>query len=278
MLLVGTQNGGILNITLPFTLEFDITRNTLASANVAQIRVFNLSLLHRNQIRFNASDYGTFRRVELYAGYGNNPPKIFSGNISAAWSVREGVNFITQIECYDGGYAFANGVTNTQFVAGVTDKTKIEALAATLPNVTVGAIGNYPGASGRGNSYSGNTAEILKDITGGGFFVDLSKANALGTNEYIANSNGITTISSQTGLLGTPTLEQTIVHFDMIFEPSLNAGEAARLNSQTESNFNGLYKITGIKHRGMISESVCGNAVTTGEFFYSKILTPVAPQ
>lgn len=275
LLSVQTQSGNTLQLTLPFTVEFDIIRNTLTSANVCQLRIYNLSLINRNQIRFNASDYGQFRAIEFKAGYGSNPPVVFTGNISQAWSVREGVNFITQIECYDGGFAFVNGVTNTQFPAGTPQKTVIQTLAGSLPNVKLGAVGNYPGQLSRGNSYNGNTTGILQELTGGGFFVDVGKANALGNNEYIAALNGVTTVNSQSGLLGTPVLEQTIVRFDMLFEPGLNVGHKITLDSITESNFNGDYKVTAVKHRGMISEAVCGSAITTGEFFYSKLLVPV---
>lgn len=273
VLRVGTESGSTLEITLPFTIEFDITRNTLTSANVCQVRIYNLSLKNRNQIRFNASDYGQFRRIELYAGYDLNPPKIFDGNISQAWSVREGVNFITQIECYDGGFAFVNGVSDVAFPAGTPQQTVISTLMNDLPNVQPGSVGLYPGQLQRGNAYSGNTAEILGNITGGGFFVDNGKANALGTDEYIPSPN-VLLINSKSGLLGTPVLEQTIVRFEMLFEPQLNAGEKCVLDSITEGNFNGEYKITGVNHRGMISESVCGSLITKGEFFYTKILTP----
>lgn len=272
-LYIQTQAGDVLVVKLPFTIEFDITRNTLTSANVCQIRIYNLSLINRNQIRFNVSNYGQFRSVLLRAGYGTNLATIFSGNISQAWSVREGVNFITQIECYDGGFAFVNGVTNQQFPAGVPQETVIRSLASSLPNVKMGAIGSYPGVLSRGNTYSGNTANILSELTGGGFFVDNGKANALGTNEYIADVGSIGIINSKSGLLGTPVLEQTIVRFDMLFEPSLNAGQKIFLDSLTESNFNGQYKVTAVKHRGMISGSVAGSVITTGEFFYTKLLT-----
>lgn len=271
---VQTQSGSILTVTLPFTIEFDITRNTLTSANVCQIRIYNLSLNNRNQIRFNVSDYGQFRSILLEAGYGDNLVKIFTGNISEAWSVREGTNFITQIECYDGGFAFNNGVTNTQFPAGTPQQEVIRNLASSLPNVEVGAIGSYPGTLTRGNSYSGSTTEILRELTGGGFFIDGGKANALSTDEYIINGAPLV-INSQSGLLGTPVLERTIVRFDMIFEPALNVGEKIILNSSTEANFNGEYKCTAVKHRGVISEAVCGSVITTGEFFYTKLLTGV---
>ncbi len=272
---VGTLNGSVLNISLPFTIEFDITRNTLSSAQVCQVRVYNLSLKNRNLIRFNASNYGQHIPIILRAGYGALPPVVFTGNISQAWSVREGTNFITQIECYDGGFAFNNAATNTQFPAGVMQKDVITTLMGTLPHVNMGAVGDYPGQLSRGNSYSGSTTDILRDLTGGGFFIDSGKANALGTDEYIAAIGGTTLVNSGSGLLGTPVLEQTIVRFDMLFEPGLNVGHRIKLDSVTESNFNGFYKVTGVKHRGMISEAVCGSVITTGEFYFSKLLTAV---
>lgn len=277
VLRISDTNGlGIVTLTLPFTIEFDITRNTLTSANVCQIRIYNLAENTRNKIRHNSSDYGNYKSILLKAGYGNNLSTIFTGNISQAWSTREGVNYITQIECFDGGFAFVNGQINLQFPAGTPQKTVIASIAGQgLPNVAVGSIGSYPGQLSRGNSYSGNSMGILGEITGGGAFIDNGKFNALGNNEYVQSLDGIQIINSASGLLGTPVLEQTVVRFDMIFEPKLNAGHKVTLANITEKNFNGDYKITGVKHRGMISAAVCGSVITTGEFFYDKLLSGV---
>lgn len=266
---------GYLTIGPPFTIEFDIIRNTLTSANMCKIRLYNLATATRNKIRFNNSDYANLKGISLRAGYGKNLPVIFTGNMTEAWSMREGVNFITQIECLDGGFAFVNGQANLQFPAGTPNIVKIAELAKTLPATELGAIGNYEGVSTRGNAYSGNTAELLKAETGGGFFIDNGKANALKTNEYIADGVGISVIDASSGLLGTPMLERTIVTFDMLFEPGLNPGRKCRIESSTEANFNGDYVVTAVKHRGMISEAVCGSVITTGEFFYTKLLAPV---
>lgn len=277
ILKVETRSRNIITITLPMTIEFDITRNTLTSANVCQIRIYNLGEKNRNEIRFNQSDYGTFRSVELLAGYGDNLAKIFSGNISQAWSHREGVNFITQIECFDGGFAFNNSHTEAQFPVGVSQRDVIIGVARNLLNVKLGSFGNFPDRLSRRIALNGSTTQILDDLTGGGFFIDNGKVNAMHTNEYISDQGAkVLVISPKSGLLGTPILEQTIVRFDMLFEPALNVGYKVRLESITGVNFNGEYKITSVKHRGMISDAVCGSVITTGEFFYTKILLPAA--
>lgn len=263
-----------LIITLPFTIEFDITRNTLTSANVSQIRLYNLSPQNRNLLRKNAVNYGfPIMYIVLQAGYGTLLPIIFSGNVSQAWNVREGTNFITQLECFDGGYTFINAKTNLTVPAGTPYQDTIANLITGLaPQVTPGVIGDYPGVSPREITYSGDTVSILQQLTGFGFFVDNGIGNALGTSEYNPKFPP-PLIDYSTGLLNTPILETTTVRFDMIFEPSLSVGGSVYLKSVTEANFNGFYKITAVKHRGMISQTVCGEAITTGEFFYLK--TPV---
>lgn len=265
---VQTQSGDTLVIRPPFTIEFDITRNILSSANVCSIRILNLSLNNRNQIRKNVTDYGDLRLVSLQAGYGKNLPVIFAGSITQAWSVRQGVNFVTQIESFDGGFAFINGVTNTAFEPPTDQKTVIQTLVNNLASqgVSPGAIGNFPGLLTRGNTYSGNTTDLIRQLTNENFFIDNGKANCLNSDEYIDGPQA--NINSASGLLGTPVVEQTILTFDMIFEPSLYVGQIANIESTTEVNYNGPAKVISLKHRGTISEAVCGEVITSVGLFY----------
>lgn len=282
-LFIETDSGPGLFIGPPFTIEFDITRQTLASANVCQIRLYNLSEVNRNQIYFNALDQSNYRQIILKAGYGKNLNVIFTGNISAAWSVREGTNFISTIECYDGGFAFVNGTVNIPFVAGTPLKIVIETLIASLKPMGIdrGAVGNFLGVLSRGNTYSGNPAQILFELTGGAFFIDNGKAYALQSDEYVLPtglsdlSEPVVIINDSTGLLNTPTLQQTVARFEMLFEPSLNCGRLVVVASLTFPKLNGAYKITAVKHRGIISEVVSGSLTTIGEFQNNKISIPV---
>lgn len=263
------QNGRQLTIEPPFTLEFDITRNILTSANVASIRIYNLSKINRDQIEFNIYNQGAYRPVQLNAGYGINLPIVFYGNITQAWSVREGVNFITQIECFDAGYAYNNAFVNLTFPRNTPNKSVIIKLVETLKqyNISQGKIGKYPGTTNRSKTYSGPTIALLALLSGDGFFIDNGVANCLGNSECIENNFPL--INASTGLLGTPVREQQILTFDMIFEPRVQAGQIIDLQSSTISNskesqaINGLYKVTSVKHRGMISDSTCGNAITS---------------
>jgi hypothetical protein len=228
---------------------------------------------------------GVFQSIKLQAGYGtsgtllegtSNLPVIFSGNITQAWSVREGVNFITAIECFDGGFAFANGYTSTPFPAGTAQADMLSTLASSLPNVTLGAIGSFPGVLSRGNALAGNTCDLLNELSNGGFFIDNGLAYIIGQNEYI-NDAATVVVNSQTGLLNTPVRETTFLDFDIIFEPNVKPGRLIQLQSKTDPTFNGFRKVIGVKHRGMISPTVCGEAITSIRTNYSLNPTAVLP-
>lgn len=283
----------LITVRPPFTVEFDITRNTLTSVNVCQLRIYNLSRVNRDRLNRNVTNWGKpFQAVKFQAGYGDDLATIFAGNVTQCWSVREGTNFITQIECFDGGYAYINGTTNDTFSKSKypTQRDLIVGLASTLPFISVGSIGDFSTKLTRDLALSGNTVELLSQISGGTFFVDNEYANALGTDEYI-DDGGVIVVDASTGLLGTPVLEQSIIRFDMIFEPKLNVGRLVKLDSTTafnsgsanpdssiNSSFNGEYLISAVKHRGMISDAVCGSAITTGQFSKFGNPIPVVPE
>lgn len=257
----------------PLTLEFDISRKWVGSPNNFSLRLYNLSEKHRDQLRRDFIDYAEFRGIELLAGYGDQMHPILVGNISQCWSVREGSNFITFIEGFDAGFAFTNAVINTPpLPENYPQRTVIKQMLSTLDqfHVKLGAVGNYPGTTGRGNSYEGNTLSKVNELAPGGLFVDNGVAHCLQENECLADE--IFILSSQSGLLGTPKLEQTMITVEMIFEPQVIVGQRVLIQSDTNESFNRLCKIVGIHHKGTISGAICGDAITSlnllqGEFF-----------
>lgn len=260
-----------LQFALPLTVEFDITRKTYQTLNVASIRIYNLNRQHRNLIHHNINAYGVLQKVFLNAGYGNILSNVFTGDVTQCYSVREGVNFITTIECFTGSFVQSNGRSVITFTANTPKEDVIKAIVGNMstgPNktdtgITLGAIGNsYGGTVGkRGGALVGNPIEQAREFSGGQFFIDNDKAYFLADKEVIAGS--IPTIDSSNGLLGTPQRENTLIHFDIVFEPRVVVGQKINLVSATVEGFNGLWKVIGIKHRGTISSAVCGDAITT---------------
>lgn len=269
-------DGDILTIAPPFTADFDIQRTQNSSANTAVFRIYNLSKIHRNQIRYNQYDPGTQRSIKFEAGYGDTLSTAHDGFIQLALSYREGTNFITEITGFDGGHAYQTADFSETIAASttnpITKKELIRRLIAKLPNVSAGAIGNYIGMYYRPYSFNGSTIDALREETGKGFFIDNGKAHVLQNNEYLV-SNNVPLINSSTGLIGTPMLQLNTLSFEMLFEPSLYVGQLIQLQSSTfqdseGTNLNGFYKINLLSHRGTISDAVCGEAITCVGMYY----------
>lgn len=259
----------------PFTIEFDITRDTLGSVNQSKIRVYNLSEKNRSLLRRDVTALNQVMRIQFKAGYGNDLSVMFNGNVSQGWSIREGQNFITELQSFDGGYAANNAYSYRSFEGGTTNNAMIGSFMDDLTKFGLerGALGEFPGKIGRGNAHGGSTFNILTEMTNSGFFVDNGKANCLQENEYI--DGNILLITAKSGLLGTPVRENTNIRFEMLLEPKVQVAHAIRLDSGTAKNFNGTYKVVGVSHRGMISESVAGNATTSVTMFAPRQLIPV---
>lgn len=253
-----------ITVERPFTMEFETNQNTLAAVKTAHFRVYNLSKDKRTLIRKDQWDGGIYRKVILDAGYGQTVPNIFIGNILQAWSVREGTNFITQITAQDNGFATTNATTNLSYPAGTPRQYVIEQLVKSLSAYGIGrgAVGTFSGSLPRGNSFSGDTISILNTLTGGNFFVSNGKAWCLNYNEAIRGELEI--INSQTGLLNTPVRERNYIYLDMIFEPRLQMGQSVLVDSSTGAvDTNQIWKVISIKHKGTISDAVCGDCTTS---------------
>ena len=261
--------GGWIDITMPFTLTFSISRNTLAQANTGRFTILNLSEDTRRKIYKDKYKTNIYKGIELRAGYGDTKetlPLIFKGNIKQAYSQRNGVNYETEIEAYDAGFAYVNGNTSRAFAEGTSDKQILETLIKDLPNISVGKIGSFGDKLPRGNSMQGQTIELIKNVAKSNFFVDNEKAYCLQENECYKGN--IQKITSDSGLLGSPLREETLLTFSIMFEPRLQLGQYIELESQTEKLFNGQYKVIGVEHQGTISDAQSGKCTTKVSLYY----------
>lgn len=277
---IGPRDFDLVVVQPPFSVEIDINRNTLSSASDATIQIYNLSQHVRERLRRDTTNILVGTGIQLdsvlvQAGYGEDLPIIFNGDIFQAWSIRQGTNWVTTINAHDGGAAFVNATTSVAVQAGTPVKSIVTDLASSLRRfgVNLGAIGDFTGNIARANAYIGGTMDLMREMTGGAVFIDNQKVHVLKDSEYI--DGDATVISAQSGLLGTPLRENFYINFDMLFEPKLSIGRLIKLESFTDQNFNGFYKVVSLKHAGMISGAVAGSVITSVGLFDSKPFVPV---
>lgn len=255
----GGQN---VTLELPLSVEFTIERNSLASANTATFRIFNLGEKTRNLIYFDRYNITEFRAIQFRAGYKDFAPLIFNGTVRQAYSYRTGVDMITEIEAYDGGFPMVNGFTSMTIGSGNTAAQVLRSLAASLPGITASPIiGTFNTINSRGEVLFGPTWDLINQKSNGLATIDNGQVKALQNNEVIEGE--IPLIDSSTGLLGSPRRSDALLEFDLLFEPRLTVGQVLDLKSTTNPIFNGRYKVMGFSHRGIISPAVAGDAVTS---------------
>jgi hypothetical protein len=271
-----------LEFRYPLTLDLEISRNTLASVNKATFTLYNLAENTRRSIfhdRYSNLPID-YRRIQLKAGYESEPnqPVIFQGNVVAAGSYRAGTEWVTKIECFDGGIGVINGQVNITKEAGWDLKSLLKEVVGTMPSVHLNSIGNLKAASTRGISVSGNSWEQVQKLVGDGYaFIDNEGVNLLSESEYLLVDGAIPIITSDSGMLGAPKRQNLLLDVETLFEPRAAVGQLVELQSLETVN-NGFYQIRGVEHRGRISGAFDGGVVTKSSLWIGQSrLSQVTP-
>jgi hypothetical protein len=277
-LLIETEvKNEFIEIKLPFTIEFEITKNYLASQNEATIRVMNLGVKNRNRIRFDFYDITdqNKRKVILRAGYEGFLADVFVGFINFAHSERSNQTFVTTIVAFDGGFAFNTPADQVTYNDGTPVKQIVSNLMDQLIDngINKGVVGNIEGTIKKSYTPNGTVTDAIRELTGQtGFFVDGNVSNFLNDSESLGGD--IQVIDAETGLLNTPMVSQLGLQVDILFEPRLRIGQVVRLNTLTgdlrqsgftdyQFSYNGDFRINSIQHSATISEAVSGEAFTS---------------
>lgn len=262
--LLPEQGGQPATVTvgLPLTCEFEVRRAALASSQTATFRVMNLGQRTRDLVQkdwFNLSDV---RAVRFRAGYeGEAPTTIFNGTLKQAQSTRPRLDWVTEVEAFDGGAAMANGYSLRAIAAGTGYADLVKTLAKDLPGLSKTAfVGALPGKTARGSAFAGPTWGYISQLTAGLATIDNGQLKVLGPNEYAGEE--VPSITAESGLIGVPQRYLNMVRVTMLFEPKFSVGQLVNLDSAGLTRFNGLYKVMGLVHRGTISETKDGERRT----------------
>jgi hypothetical protein len=238
-----TGGGPDVIIKLPFIIEFDIQRHRYSSATLSTLRIYNLSETTRTKLRKNQTAFALRKKCTFKAGYGDKLSTLLTGNVMVGSSVREGTNYITTLQVFDGGFASANATIEPSkgvYTEGTPYKTVITNLVKSLKDfdVVLGSIGDVPGEVGRGLSLTGSTVSNLAELSEGNFFIDNGVGHCLTKNECVPAP--LKKLTSASGLLNTPVREMTYVEVEVMFEPQILCGQKLEIDSSTGKNFNGV--------------------------------------
>jgi hypothetical protein len=262
---VQLNDGSYQKIESPMTLEFSIDRNTQASSNQASLKIYNLAEKTRSLL-FQDRYQVPHRYVELYAGYeGGNLSLIFHGLMYVGYSQRRNADWMTSIEAFDTAINAYKATSSRSFVAGKQKKAVIKELYKDFEGVGAGVVGGFTETTKRPLVINGPTIKALDDLTENNFFFDNGVPIAMKKGEYFKN-DVFTTLEATTGILNSPLKSSAQITVPLVFTPELQVGQKVSVNAK-EKQYNGEYKVVGIKHSGIISGTHNAQTITTASLF-----------
>lgn len=256
----GNPTDEALIITNPMTIDFSVDRSIYAGLNSLDITIYNLAPKNRNLLFQDV--YGiNYKNIILEAGYqGQGQTIIFNGNIWSAYSERQGVNVLTKIHAID-GLSSQYSKVNTTLQKGETLQTVINTLSNSMTDLKTGTQAFQDYTFNRPVVLNDNAFRLLKTYTNDNVFIDMKTINIMKPNEVIEGF--VPLINDASGLLATPQRKDATLSINMIFEPRLLIGQVIEIQSSIAPQFDGQYKIYGLKHSGTISDSIAGQCTTT---------------
>lgn len=279
-LTIQDPQGNRLVVNYPFTLRFNVNRDTLASVNRIELDLVDLSESSREFLykdRYNTIQYW---QMTLELGYLTRNKdderlyEVYAGNIYEAYSYRDKEHWYTHVTGFDGIYGLQNARTSFTLGAGSTRLNMLQNVIGAMPNIKRGILGApTDGTYVRGFSFSGATVDLIKQETGGKFFIDGQVLHILDDAEVI-DSNYVISLDGAYNKT-TPKRRDAVLEVDMFLTPELRVAELVNLDSKVDiydsnsrsrtdpTKYNGYYKILGITHSGVISGAEQGDATTT---------------
>jgi len=254
------DGGEVIVITMPFSIQFWMQRNTMSDLNRLSIDIFNLSESNRGRIFQDRFDLTQNKTIIFEAGY-STLYRIFSGRIYEANTSRSGTELITRIEARDGLYDVAASQTYQTLQGGQTLGQVLRFLAGQFSGLEIGAIGDFPEKLLRPVALDGATWDLLKRYSDNKVYIDSGKIYVLKPTE--ATDKEIYTIDDETGLLETPRRDEGFLSVTTLLETGIDMAQLVNLASSVQPIYNGQYRVIGINHSGMISGAVSGECRTT---------------
>lgn len=202
--------------------------------------------------------------VKFCAGYQNVMPLVFQGSLMECTSQKPGeaVDWITSMWGYVStileGYTFLNQTASK----GTKIEDILDGILKKVPDIKLGYVSPSIPPLYRNRTFIGQTLDLLgREYGGYDIVIDKGELSIVDKGEVLPGD--ILVITAESGLLGSPRRSNVFVEVDMLFEPGLKIVQAVELLSDSMPQYNNLYKVIRLQHKGMISPVNCGKLITT---------------
>lgn len=223
---IGKAGQGLLVENL--RVAFEVTKTVDAAPNTAVIKIWNLN--PDNQARIQ----NEFDELLLNCGYEDAMQLVFRGNIKHVFRYREGNDLITEIEAGDGDKDFRSATVNMTLAAGTTNQQLVERAASSFGSTKMGYVELPQKQRIRGRVITGNTRDILHEMSrdsDANWSIQDGQLVFVPANKMLPNEAIV--IRSDTGMLGSPEINDKGVEVRCLMNPSIAINGAIKLDNDT---------------------------------------------
>lgn len=238
-------DGRGVQIKPPMKIAFSCIESIGGEANKMTVEIYGLSRENRISLTRD-EDEKTHIGVELMVGYKGNLALLFKGSLLRGAFDRQGADFITTLDCIDGGNDILWSYTNAVV------KGKEEAINQCVGDMEITKKGVLPKIKEliRPKVLVGNSAMLIKSMMNQDqdFFISREQAHVLGEKEYRKTLAPL--VSAVTGLTGVPQSAKKEMVFNTMLNPMIELGGVIKLQSVQNPKLDGLYKVKSISTNG----------------------------
>lgn len=243
-LIIGLGSEAVI-VRPPLRISFAGDKSIAGKLNKLNLQVYNLREDRRLRLVKDAEDR-LYIPLELRVGYRDQLERIFRGSIHRSATVRDGVDFVTSIECLDGGFDVINSYSSQTIDGG----DYIKQLLQDMPNTREGKLA--PGRPlTRPRVVVGPTIDLVRSgLTPEEYaYIEDETLNIIRKQNQVIDDL-VPLVSPRTGLINTPEREQKKVTFQTLMNPTVKIGRRVQLESVTAPHLNGIYKAETISYSG----------------------------
>lgn len=243
-LTVGVGSKAVI-VEPPFRMSFTADKTISVALNKAKISVWGLQQSTRLKLVKDEWSKDYFP-IQLEVGYEGKIESVFKGSVRSGEFARDGADFVSTLDCFDGGFDTINSFTNT---VASGKKQAIESALADMPNTALGMI-TKAGDLIRPRILVGNSTALIEGLLDEDdeFFIDDEQLYVIKAAD--TRSNFAPLVSAKTGLLNTPVVSKGKLTFDTILNPTLKIAGLCKVESKFNPNVNGVYRIEQMTYSG----------------------------
>jgi len=234
-------------------VKFEVTKTLYSMANTGSVTLTNLNESHRTRLAALRQSRRRIR-VELWAGYGNDPSLIFVGDLRGFEDSAEGVEASTKVFGTDGGYKITDTRFTRSYAEGVDIRVPVRDLARSLSlgdgnlnELGLLQLGNYTTLP-RPKSFHGLASKSLTEFLRG---LGHTWSIQNGAIQILRNGTALARtgvrLNKDTGLIEAHFVDRRTVRILSFLIPELAPGYRITVDSQRVS---GDFRVHSVKYSG----------------------------